>query len=518
MKVIIPMSGVGARFREAGYEDIKPLIKVGNKPIIEYVVEMFSSDDDFVFICNSDHLKKIPELSETLKKIAPNGKIIPIEPHKKGPVHALLESFIYLDDDEEVIINYCDFCCEWDYERFKKYVRSEKLDGAIPSYRGFHPHTLWSNYYAYLKLKNNLLVDIQEKTPFTDDPRNEFASSGTYYFKSGEVLKKYSRLCIDQDLNINGEYYVSLVYKPMLDDALRIGCFELDYFMQWGTPSDLEEYIYHAKSFLNLDDLKAKKEVIEGWKIIPMAGLGSRFSDQGYAQPKPLIKVMGEEMYISAMKSIPNHEKSKIITRQDFDFNVVKKNRENIQEIKLPETTDGQATTCHIAIQELDDHESLTIASCDSGMIFKDAKFLDMLNDESIDVIVWSIRNYPGALRRPKMYGWLDVDDQNRINGVSVKSEINGNLNLPIILGSFTFKSAAIYKKAYARLVERNERVNGEFYVDSMIDDCISLGLSCSSLEVESYFCWGTPEDLETFQYWQRFFSQNPSFLEAFKS
>jgi hypothetical protein len=116
------------------------------------------------------------------------------------------------------------------------------------------------------------------------------------------------------------------------------------------------------------------------------------------------------------------------------------------------------------------------------------------------------------------MYGWLDVDDQNRINGVSVKSEINGNLNLPIILGSFTFKSAAIYKKAYARLVERNERVNGEFYVDSMIDDCISLGLSCSSLEVESYLCWGTPEDLETFQYWQRFFSQNPSFLETFKS
>ena len=34
MKVIIPMSGVGRRFVEAGYTDPKPLISVDGKPII----------------------------------------------------------------------------------------------------------------------------------------------------------------------------------------------------------------------------------------------------------------------------------------------------------------------------------------------------------------------------------------------------------------------------------------------------------------------------------------------------
>ena len=41
MQIIIPMSGFGERFRSAGYKKPKPLIEVNNKPIIEYVVNMF---------------------------------------------------------------------------------------------------------------------------------------------------------------------------------------------------------------------------------------------------------------------------------------------------------------------------------------------------------------------------------------------------------------------------------------------------------------------------------------------
>ena len=50
MKIIIPMSGVGQRFQDAGYQLPKPLILVDDKPIIQHVVEMFSIEDEFVFI------------------------------------------------------------------------------------------------------------------------------------------------------------------------------------------------------------------------------------------------------------------------------------------------------------------------------------------------------------------------------------------------------------------------------------------------------------------------------------
>ena len=45
MKIIIPMSGFGERFRRAGY-----VILIDGKPIIEHV-EMFPGETDFIFIC-----------------------------------------------------------------------------------------------------------------------------------------------------------------------------------------------------------------------------------------------------------------------------------------------------------------------------------------------------------------------------------------------------------------------------------------------------------------------------------
>ncbi len=48
MQIVIPMSGFGERFRAAGYTVPKPLIVVENKPIIQHVVEMFSSEDNFM--------------------------------------------------------------------------------------------------------------------------------------------------------------------------------------------------------------------------------------------------------------------------------------------------------------------------------------------------------------------------------------------------------------------------------------------------------------------------------------
>jgi hypothetical protein len=55
-------------------------------------------------------------------------------------------------------------------------------------------------------------------------------------------------------------------------------------------------------------------------------------------------------------------------------------------------------------------------------------------------------------------------------------------------------------------LINRNGRINGEFYLDSCINDALELGLRCAYFEVTDYFSWGTPNDLKTFEYWQSCF------------
>ena len=61
------------------------------------------------------------------------------------------------------------------------------------------------------------------------------------------------------------------------------------------------------------------------------------------------------------------------------------------------------------------------------------------------------------------------------------------------------------------RLIERDGRVNGELYVDTCIEDAIALGYRCVVFEVDHYLCWGVPNDLKTFEYWQSCFHKWPS-------
>jgi hypothetical protein len=55
---------------------------------------------------------------------------------------------------------------------------------------------------------------------------------------------------------------------------------------------------------------------------------------------------------------------------------------------------------------------------------------------------------------------------------------------------------------------KENIRSNNEFYVDDVLNQNIKTGLNVKVFQVENYICWGTPDDYETYSYWQRFFDK----------
>ncbi|MEO5368839.1 MAG: NTP transferase domain-containing protein [Magnetococcus sp. DMHC-1] len=252
MQIIIPMAGFGERFRRAGYTLPKPLIPVDGKPIVAHVLDLFPGENDITCICNRDHLAN-PDyrMADIIHQHAPTARILAIAPHKLGPIQTLQAIRGLVDLQRPVVVNYCDFSCWWDWSHFKEFVQTCGCDGAIPSYRGFHPHSLYSSYYAYLRETGGWITDIQEKQPYTDNPMQEYASSGTYYFASGALLQKAMDAAMAQDLTTAGEFYVSMAYKPLLAAGHRLAVYEIQHFMQWGTPRDLADYqawsgMFHA--------------------------------------------------------------------------------------------------------------------------------------------------------------------------------------------------------------------------------------------------------------------------------
>ena len=241
MKVIIPMAGSGNRFVQKGYADPKPLIKVNGKRIVEYILDMFSSEDEVIFICNEKHLEET-NMRDILKEIRPNSEVVSMPMHKLGPVYTVQQVYDRIDDNEEVIVSYCDNPYLWDRDDFVNYVRECDLDGCVLSHTGFHPHTLNHTKMAFIKENNGLLQEIKEKECYTNDPMSEHASTGTYYFKKGSYIKKYFDMAIAKDIHHKGEYYVTLVYNLLVQDGLRVGYYDTPFATVMGTPEEVENF------------------------------------------------------------------------------------------------------------------------------------------------------------------------------------------------------------------------------------------------------------------------------------
>ena len=516
MQIVIPMSGFGDRFRRAGYNVPKPLIDIDGKPIIAYVIDMFPGETDFIFICNQEHLNEPAYRMEAiLKEYCPSGRIIGIPPHKLGPINAVRQVEHLLDPTAPVVVNYCDFTCYWDWDHFKRFVKETACIGAIPAYKGFHPHSLGSTNYAYMRETNGWVQDIQEKQPYTDNRIEEYASSGTYYFASAQIMGDVFRIVMEQDLNVGGEYYVSLAYKPLLEKNRPIVVYPLQHFMQWGTPEDVGEYNSWSKAFRRLIAQSESTSPTKGALVVPMAGLGQRFADEGFALTKPLIPVSGLPMVAQATHDLPPAENQVFVLREDMpgyeDVANQLRGRYPRAVIKtIDRVTEGQACTALIGLDALEGKAGascspITIGACDNGALYDVESFGKLVQDPSVDIIVWGVRRYPNATRNPKMFGWIDaVDDQ--VRSVSVKTPLDNPESDPIVLGTFTFRRAEDFRLALERLIARDGRINGEFYIDSLINDAIALGFKCHLFEVDSYLCWGTPNDLRTFEYWQSCF------------
>ncbi|MBQ3033703.1 MAG: hypothetical protein IJD28_04940 [Deferribacterales bacterium] len=249
MKIIIPMTGYGSRFVAAGYKDLKPFIKVHGKPILQWIIDgMYPGEKDFLFVCRQEHIDKIPNMKELILKIAPSADIFAIDEWvKKGPVFDVLRAAEKIDNNEPCIVNYCDFYMTWDWHTFKNEVLQRKCEGCVPCYTGFHPHLIPDkNIYASCMVdQNDNLIEIREKYSFESNKFLAKHSPGVYYFATGLLLKTYFQKLIDTGNQINGEYYASLPYNLMVKDKLTVWVpLNVKTFCQWGTPEDLEEFLF----------------------------------------------------------------------------------------------------------------------------------------------------------------------------------------------------------------------------------------------------------------------------------
>jgi len=248
--------------------------------------------------------------------------------------------------------------------------------------------------------------------------------------------------------------------------------------------------------------------------LIPLAGEGSRYKNQGFKIPKPLIEINGIPMIVRAANALPKADLYIFICRKSHleESNlksVLHNNFQNLKIIEIDYLTEGQAITCQLAEQFIPENAILNVGACDNDMIYNLADYNNIfLNNLEIDATIWTFTNNPTVEINPKMYGWVKVENS-IAKGVSCKSPISETpINDQAIVGAFSFKNAKIFFDSIRLMIKDNIRIKNEFYVDVALDVAIKNGVKVNTLQIDNYVCWGTPQDYRIFNLWFQYFQK----------
>ncbi|EHD8674189.1 NTP transferase domain-containing protein, partial [Campylobacter jejuni] len=411
MNIIIPATGIGKRFKEAGYKDLKPFIKVvKDKVILDYVVECFDTQKDiFYFIVQECEKNKFEDFILS-RKI--NAKIIVYKGQKLGPAGSLYGVVSQLQDilNEEVIISYCDFGQEWNYRDFIQFTQ-ENLDvqAIIPCYTGYHPHLLpLENVYAVCKVYDNTykVYEVIEKYN-SKNKFEEYYSSGIYYFRTLKLAIEAIKKQIEAKDKVFGEYYISMT-NNYLENVL---CYPfIEKFYQFGTPKDFE----YAKKKLNSQDVNNEKIKIQN-TIILSAGRGERFLNLNFNQPKPFLP-LGKTCIIDNIINTLNDVETNIICVGAQDH---KKYWESIkQEVRFVKPNKiGAAYSYKESCGNLSG--DVLILPCDLIAKHITKEFIRLQKEYEVIVFVTHASKY--NVNNPHYFTWVDGEN-NKIDNIFVKN------------------------------------------------------------------------------------------------
>lgn len=227
--------------------------------------------------------------------------------------------------------------------------------------------------------------------------------------------------------------------------------------------------------------------------VVPMAGMGSRFSDAGYDTPKPFINVGGEMMITKVIKTlnIPNAryificQESHITEERLVALESLGK---NVSILCISGYTEGAAISVLQASGLFDMDDPMMILNSDQLLTIDVPKFFECVNQPNVDgAIVCFKSSGPN-------WSYVSVDSDNRITFVAEKVVISDTATA----GAYFWKKSSDFVKSANAMIEKNERVKGEFYVapvyNQFVDSHKVVPFIC-----ESVIQLGTPEELSLY-------------------
>ena len=226
--------------------------------------------------------------------------------------------------------------------------------------------------------------------------------------------------------------------------------------------------------------------------LIPMAGAGSRFEQAGYTFPKPLIEVRNKPMIQVVVDNLN--------IKANYIYIVQKKHREKYNldtllnlltpECKIVEVdglTEGAACTALLAKEFIDNDAPLFFTNSDQFVEWDSNEFMYKMNETDADGGIVTFE-----ATHPK-WSFAKIDDKGLVTEVAEKNPIS---NIATV-GYYYWKHGSDFVKYAEQMIDKNIRVNNEFYVCPVFNEAVGDNKQIRTFNVDGMWGLGTPEDLK---------------------
>ena len=267
------------------------------------------------------------------------------------------------------------------------------------------------------------------------------------------------------------------------------------YLMGINNPTDI---IYeNIINYINSINSSYRKPKWQGGKmnvLIPMAGAGSRFEKAGYTFPKPLIDVRGKPMIQWVVDNLNVEAKYIFIVQQShFKKYNLKETLSNFcpnnEIIQIDGITEGAACTTLLAKQYIDKDEPLIIANSDQFAEWDSDEFIYSCSASDLDANILTFNS-----THPK-WSYAKLNDLGFVTEVAEKKPISDLATA----GIYYWRKGSDYVKYAEQMIDKNIRVNSEFYVCPVFNEAIQDNKKVRTYNIDKMWGLGTPEDLEHF-------------------
>lgn len=235
INILIPMAGKSQYFSESEFPFPKPLIEIGQKTVIEHVIQNLSSasaDVQFIFVLSSADCRKF-HLDSTLNIITDHKcKIVRLDNETKGAACSALMAISHIANDHPLIIANSDQLFDDSLKDLIAGLRD--ADAGVVTFESVHPR--WS----YVRLnEQGLVVETAEKRPIS-----RHAIAGLYHFRRGRDFVAAAMRMIQKDSSINGNFYIAPTLNEMILQGKKIKTVKVDVhrYHTFYTPQKIKEY------------------------------------------------------------------------------------------------------------------------------------------------------------------------------------------------------------------------------------------------------------------------------------